>query len=52
MTRFVFLDMSHLKMEEFEFVPEELWRLSAVLIARERDFLTSALLGGPTQFQR
>ena len=52
MTRFGISDMSQLKMEEVEFGPEELRRLIAALIAGERDFLASALLGDPTQFQR
>ena len=52
MTRFGFSDLSQLKMEEVEFGPEELRRMIAALIAGERDLLTSALLGDPTQFQR
>ena len=52
MTRFGISDMSQLKMEEVEFGPEELRRMIAALIAGERDLLTSALLGDPTQFQR
>ena len=52
MTRFGISDLSKLKMEEVEFGPEELRRMIAALIAGEKDFLTSALLGEPTQFQR
>ena len=52
MKRFGISDLSQLKMEEVEFGPEELRRMIAALIAGERDLLTSALLGDPTQFQR
>ena len=52
MKRFGFSDLSQLNMEEVEFGTEELQRMIAALIAGERDLLTSALLGDPTQFQR
>ena len=52
MKRFGFSDLSQLKMEEVEFGPKELRRMIAALITGERNFLTSALLGDPTQFQR